>query len=1368
MSEEITSLEVRCLGRPFKLGMLYDSASEKLVQNQMLWEEDALENAKQEKLSKQTEFTVIHNDSISSKCSHLGADDKLKMSFLGGLVNVSGSAKYLTDRISSKQQIRITLLCKFTSKVHELDIQQLGPPQNPSAIKGTEATHVVSGILYGLEAFFVFDRYLTGDEDATLIQGKMEKNTQFLSGIYETGSSCIIDIDEAEGDIYNCKIYCDAVLPDSPKNYRDALRILEQHLFRLFREDFSSTLIPMKAWLYPINKFDSSACSIVQELGKDSIIQTEKLIEGLHDIDVLASDIRNAALCLKIKFFQEQVSHLRALLKQFLNKLKRQLTSSVPKVRKGSTSIEEFATSLQESSNSAFCPHQLTSLLNGLENEMKAISTCLQNIGPFDYIPGPDEIDSLGYQYDYILSFEFRVSKSYVLHMQKLAQFLNNEKQSIAENTSTPWYKSGPKRRALQHQAKLYKEFAQVNCDKQNIKFVVSTSVDPMKYGNDGAAIVLYGGDEPIEFQPPSKPGKPYPTTVAENEITIAWPKPEHGCASIVSYTVHYRLLKEPQQEWLLKQTSQADESGTVDNLIPSSIYQFKVSAKCQVGASPTSDIVDVPTEVMASITASKTDSGHTVATSKNSSQTKSVALSCTDTVYPEDPKMCVSLTKPNNVTLSLESISQSQTTGSVKFPFSTELQSSSETAFIYAKPPIIDKTPIVYSLEPTSSLSLIDSVEKPTVSKLTYNSVQLEWKMPFCNAGKIDHYSVDYFLQQNPNGPHMIRKTDVNNIIIKRLSCETEYVFTLQASFCSGIKLESEPIFVRTSSHLAEKVRQNSKLIKEKCSTRPAIYELIKNPIKINNSSKIAKYEVEKPMDRGSSKVLMVVGATGAGKTTLINGIANYVYGVQWDDEFRFLLVSNEPAKKSQAHSQTSWITAYTLHTLPESPIPYSLTIIDTPGFGDTEGIERDKKIADQIKEFFSIHPPNGIDVLHGIGFVAQASLARLSPSQKYIFDSILSIYGRDVASNIFMMATFADGQRPPVLDAINEAKIPYQKCFKFNNSALFVTGETGSFDEMFWQMGTKSFRDFFTEFSVAEHKSLQLTREVLDEREQLENVLKQLQPQIHAGLTKMDELQQVVTMLQHNKDMVEQNKDFSFTVKVTKQRKVDTAPGRYTTNCLQCNYTCHESCAYARDEDKVKCSAMGGNGECTVCPQNCIWSKHVNNPYIFVLYDEEEVKTSNELKDRYDTAKEGECRAEIMIANIQDELIQCEDLVLGMVDQARRSLMRLDEIALKPNPLSEVDYIDQMIASEEQQAFAGWKNRVQGYKLLRKKATLMRKIKTHDQKGNESLFSYLGGASNTAYSPQTLDVFHSRHKRQKKSPGWYNPFAHLYQKFK
>ena len=96
---------------------------------------------------------------------------------------------------------------------------------------------------------------------------------------------------------------------------------------------------------------------------------------------------------------------------------------------------------------------------------------------------------------------------------------------------------------------------------------------------------------------------------------------------------------------------------------------------------------------------------------------------------------------------------------------------------------------------------------------------------------------------------------------------------------------------------------------------------------------------------------------------------------------------------------------------------------------------------------------------------------------------------------------------------------------------------------------------------------------------------------------------------------------KHFTYKIKVIKQEKVDLGRGVYVTNCLQCNYTCHERCKYSDDRDKYRCSAMDNGGaasaKCRICPGTCSWKQHVNNPYYFRLYEDFEERTSDDLKN-------------------------------------------------------------------------------------------------------------------------------------------------------
>lgn len=389
-------------------------------------------------------------------------------------------------------------------------------------------------------------------------------------------------------------------------------------------------------------------------------------------------------------------------------------------------------------------------------------------------------------------------------------------------------------------------------------------------------------------------------------------------------------------------------------------------------------------------------------------------------------------------------------------------------------------------------------------------------------------------------------------------------------------------------------------------------------------------------------------------------------------------------------------------------SRLTYTLNIIDTPGFGDTRGIERDQRIIDQIRQLFSETGTKGVLFLDAVCFIVKAPDARLTVSQRYIFNSVLSLFGKDIESNICTLITFSDDGEPPVIASLKEAGFPFGLTFQFNNSALFAKNtQLGltSLSQMFWNMGCKSFRRFFDEIHHFETRSILQSKEVLQKRDQLKNIIAGILPQVKAGLTKLSELQTELDLLKKHINDIANYKDFEYEVDETHRIMIKLGPGHRAINCLNCKLTCHDHCSCAGDDAIYNCIAME-NGYCTICSKKCKWTDHRNAPYKFDLIVKNVKKTYTEMKMKFEKAKGQKLTHESLIKELLHDVKDIFDSVKEMMTNMNCCKSNLKEIALRPDHLSTVEHLDFMIQTEEHEKQPGYQRRIDMLNEFRKMA--------------------------------------------------------------
>ena len=117
----------------------------------------------------------------------------------------------------------------------------------------------------------------------------------------------------------------------------------------------------------------------------------------------------------------------------------------------------------------------------------------------------------------------------------------------------------------------------------------------------------------------------------------------------------------------------------------------------------------------------------------------------------------------------------------------------------------------------------------------------------------------------------------------------------------------------------------------------------------------------------------------------------------------------------------------------------------------------------------------------------------------------------------------------------------------------------------------------------------------------------------------------------------------------------------------------------------------------ECTVCPGKCRSENHSSMPYRIEIREEEKERTDCDLLMRYEEAKHQSSVVRNEVDKLRPKVEDLQAKLCEMICEAQLILARLDKIALKPNPFTELDFINLLIESEKPEGKSRYREHLQ-----------------------------------------------------------------------
>ncbi|XP_066574213.1 stonustoxin subunit beta-like [Amia ocellicauda] len=558
------------------------------------------------------EINITESDSLHEKSSLMDMSASLKASFLGGLVEVGGSGKYLNDTVTSTQQCRVTMQYKQTTEFKQLTMTELGNVTYPEVFEKKTATHVITAVLYGAQAFLVFDQTASKDENKQDILGNLHVMVKKIPSfsIEGEGAQIMTEEDKKKVEKFICKFYGDFQLKQNPTTYLEAVQVYSK--FPELLGEKGEKAVPVRVWLYPLIDLDSNAARLVRDISVSLVSEVEKVLEQLAEAYMRSHSLNSKNLVSHFTDLKNKLEDFQGKFEPYKEIFQKALSRILPAIQGGENEEQALVEILQTHNKSPFNYKKMHKWLDEKESEIRVLRSYTNGMKS---IPIVTDAELCGFLFDphihIAFCFTFTSLQYEDQYLSTLTQYLQSEESTQVEISSSvlnslkepqPWFKSPELSASMRVNLQLFTEFSKANMDEERTKFVITSISDP---SNPGASIRWYrnGILEDPQFKPVSKPPPLVLTDNQHDQVTLKLlPSPT---GKTERYRVEHRAVqtgdktgtKPEEQQWTVTDTPDTPETWTLSGLKPATLYQVRYRVISAVGVSKESDTTEITTK---------------------------------------------------------------------------------------------------------------------------------------------------------------------------------------------------------------------------------------------------------------------------------------------------------------------------------------------------------------------------------------------------------------------------------------------------------------------------------------------------------------------------------------------------------------------------------------------------------------------------------------------------------------------------------------------------------------------------------------------------------------------------------------------------